>query len=348
MELRTIQGVRLVRTLIQIESSVSQTAIKSNKKTKTKVNSLFKINPIGIGFIPIATIFSLILFLNTMNAQTKRVPASLGRQEFIEVEKNVNLHITDLGEGRTVVLIHGWPLSDAMYEYQYQELVEKGFRVVGITLRGFGKSDKPYGNYDYDVYADDIKVVLDKLNVKDATLGGFSMGGAIALHYVAKYNAAHISKLALFGAAAPVWTKRADYPYGFSKDDVNGLIQLSMTNRPQLLENFGKIFGATETALPIGYGTWLGGINIEASAYATTQSLVALRDTDLRNALPKIKIPTAIFHGVQDKICEFALAEQMQKGIKNAYLVRFENSGHGLFLEELEKFNAELVSFIQK
>jgi len=348
VELRTIQGLRLVRTLIQIESSVSQTAIKSNKKMKTKVNFLFKINPIGIGFIPIITIFSLILLSNKMNAQTKRETASLGRQEYVEVEKNVRLHVTDLGEGKPVVLIHGWPLSDAMYEYQYQELVEKGFRVVGITLRGFGKSDKPYGNYDYDVFADDIKVVLDELDVKYATLGGFSMGGAIALHYVAKYNAAHVNKLVLFGAAAPIWTKRADYPYGFSKDDVNGLIQLSRTNRPQLLENFGKIFGATEISFRTGYGNWLGGINIEASAYATTQSLIALRDTDLRTALPKIKIPTAIFHGVQDKICEFALAEQMQKGIKNAYLVRFENSGHGLFLEELEKFNAELVSFIQK
>ncbi|WP_228527894.1 alpha/beta fold hydrolase [Pararhodonellum marinum] len=296
----------------------------------------------------IAFIFSILISSNTMNAQTTRVPASLGREEYVEVENNVNLHITDLGEGKTVVLIHGWPLSDAMYEYQYQDLVQKGFRVVGITLRGFGKSDMPYGKYDYDVYADDIKVVLDKLHIEDATLGGFSMGGAIAIHYVAKYDAAHISKLALFGAAAPVWTKRADYPYGFSKDDVNGLIQLSMTDRPQLLENFGKIFGATETALPIGLGNWLGGINLEASPYATTQSLIALRESDLRSELPQIKIATAIFHGVKDKICEFALAEQMHKGIKNSYIVRFENSGHGLFLEELEKFNTELVNFIEK
>jgi len=298
--------------------------------------------------IIISAIFSILILTNTMNAQTKRVPASLGREEYVEVEKNVKLHVTDLGEGSTVVLIHGWPLSDAMYEYQYQYLVQKGYRVVGISLRGFGKSDKPYGKYDYDVYADDIKVVLDKLNIKDATLGGFSMGGAIAIHYVAKYNAAHVSKLALFGAAAPVWTKRNDYPYGFAKEDVNGLIQLSITNRPQLLENFGKIFGATETALPSGLGNWLGAINLEASAYATTQSLIALRETDLRSELSKIKIPTAIFHGVKDKICEFALAEQMQKGIKNSYIVQFENSGHGLFIEEPEKCNTELLKFLEK
>ncbi len=273
---------------------------------------------------------------------------NLGREEYITVAENVRLHVTDLGEGKPVVLIHGWPLSDAMYEYQYQFLVDKGYRVIGITLRGFGKSDKPYGVYNYDVYAADIKAVLDKLGVEDATLGGFSMGGAIAIHYVAKYNSARVSKLALFGAAAPVWTKRSDYEYGFTQESVDELIALSKIDRPQLLENFGKIFGASETALPAGIANWLGGINIEASPYATTQSLIALRDTDLRGELPKISIPTAIFHGAKDLICEYALAEQMQQGIKNSYIVKFENSGHGLFYEELEKFNTELLAFLQK
>lgn len=295
------------------------------------------------------TLFTaLVLFALSISAIAQSKKASSAREEFIEVEKNVRLHVTDWGTGKTVVLIHGWPLSDAMYEYQYQELVEKGYRVVGITLRGFGKSDKPYGTYDYDVFADDIKVVLDKLNIQNATLGGFSMGGAISIHYVAKYNNAHVNKLALFGAAAPLWTKRNDYSYGFSKEDVNGLIDLSKTDRPQLLENFGKIFAANETALSTGIANWLGGINLEASPYATTQSLIALRDTDLRSDLSKINIPTAIFHGIKDKICEFALAEQMQKGIKNSYIIKFENSGHGLFLEELGKFNSELIKFLEK
>ncbi len=296
-------------------------------------------------FVTIAMFSSI---LNFSYAQTKRMNASAGREEFIEVEKNVKLHVTDIGDGKPVVLIHGWPLSDAMYEYQYQDIAEKGYRVIGITLRGFGKSDKPYGKYNYDVYADDIKVVLDKLNIQNAVLGGFSMGGAISIHYVAKYNGAHIAKLALFGAAAPVWTSRSDYPYGFSKEAVNGLITLSKTNRPLLLENFGKIFAASDTALPAGIGNWLGVINLEASPFATTQSLVALRDTDLRPELSKIKIPTVIFHGVKDKICEFALAEQMHKGIANSTIIRFENSGHGLFVEEREKFNDELLKFIKQ
>lgn len=289
------------------------------------------------------------LFINQSTfAQVKRTPASAGRMEYIEVEKNVKLHVTDLGEGQPIVLIHGWPLNDAMYEYQYQYLVHKGFRVIGISLRGFGKSDRPYGRYDFDVFSDDIKVVLEKLKIENAVLGGFSMGGAVVTHYIVKYNAAHISKLALFAAAAPSWKQREGFPYGASEEAAAGLIRTTETNRQQLIEDFGKGFGATETSLPAATSSWLAGISSDASPYATTHSIMALRDLDLRPVLAKIKVPVAIFHGTKDKLCDFAFAGQLHKGIKNSYIVKFENSGHALFLEEMDKFNTELEKFAKK
>ena len=283
------------------------------------------------------------------SAQTSRQPGSLGREEFIEVEPNVKLHVTDLGEGKPVVLIHGWPLSDAMYEYQYAALLENDYRVIGITLRGFGLSDKPGGKYNYDVFADDIKVILDKLEIKEATIGGFSMGGATVIHYVAKYKAAHVSKLALFGAAAPVWAKRADFTFGlWTKEDITGLITLNNTNRPLLLETFGKIFPANDTSVSSGHGAWLGSIQAQASPYAMGEALKTLRDSDLREDLKNINIPTLILHGKLDKICSYELAEQMHAAIAHSKLIAFEKSGHALFIEELEKFNAELIQFVQQ
>ena len=177
------------------------------------------------------------------------------RAEYIEVEPNVRLHITDAGEGRPIVLIHGWPLSDEMYEYQYKDIIKNNFRVIGITLRGFGKSDKPYGAYDYDVHAKDIKRVFHYLKIKDAVLGGFSMGGSIAIRYASVDDSAHVSKLALFGAAAPSWTQRKDFPYNLPVSTVNELIELNYKDRPKLLSNFAKIFSATETSLNAGIGS---------------------------------------------------------------------------------------------
>lgn len=293
-------------------------------------------------------LFVAVLFNQQVSAQGKRVPASAGRAEYIEVEKGVKLHVTDVGEGKPIVLIHGWPLSDAMYEYQYQYLSRKGFRVIGITLRGFGQSDKPYGKYDFDVFSDDIKVVLETLKIKDATLGGFSMGGAVVTHYVTKYNAAHVSKLALFGAAAPSWIQREGFPFGLTKADADGVIKATMTSREDLIASFGAGFPAKEGNISKNVEKWLENINLQAWPYAVTESITALRDLDLRPELSKIKIPTVIFHGTQDKLCDFALAGELQKGIKNSYIVKFENSGHALFVEEAEKFNTELEKFANK
>jgi pimeloyl-ACP methyl ester carboxylesterase len=235
-----------------------------------------------------------------------------------------------------------------MYEYQYNDLINNNFRVIGITLRGFGKSDKPYGDYNYDVHASDIKTVLKKLDIKDAVLGGFSMGGAIAIRYMAANKGARVSKLVLAGAAAPVWTQRDDFPYNLPKSAVDELIELNYQDRPKLLSNFAKIFSATETSLNEGIGNWLNAINLSASSYAIGKCLMALRDTDLRNDLKKIEIPTLILHGKHDKICSFDLAEQMKDAISDSRLVTFEHSGHSLFLEETRKFNTELIKFARE
>lgn len=283
-----------------------------------------------------------------MENEISQVIPVIARAEYIETEPNVRLHITDGGEGRPIVLIPGWPLSDEMYEYQYNELLNRNFRVIGITLRGFGKSDKPFGSYDYDVHASDIKCILNKLGIQDALMGGFSMGGAIAIRYVSVDCGAHVSKLALFGAAAPVWTQREDFPFNLPTSVVDDLIKLNYQDRPKLLSDFSKIFSATETSLNKGIVSWLNGIGLSASSYAMAQCLIALRDTDLREDLAKITIPTLIMHGKKDKICAFDLAEQMKAGIQGSRIIPFEHSGHSLFLEETSRFNAELIKFAEE
>jgi len=283
-----------------------------------------------------------------MEKMLDKLMSGITRAEYIEVEPNVHLHVTDAGEGKPIVLIPGWPLSDEMYEYQYNELINKKFRVIGITLRGFGKSDKPYREYNYDIHALDIKKVLSKLDIKDAVLCGFSMGGAIAIRYTSIYNGAHISKLVLAGAAAPIWTQRKDFPFNLPVSAVDDLIKLNYKDRPKLLSDFAKIFSATENSLSEGIGSWLNGICLSASSYATAQCLIALRDTDLRSDLGKIKIPTLIMHGKKDKICSFDLALQMKAEIAGSQIIVFEKSGHSLFLEETAKFNKELIKFAGK
>ncbi|MFC0270443.1 alpha/beta fold hydrolase [Metabacillus herbersteinensis] len=265
---------------------------------------------------------------------------------YIRVEQTVNLYVEDLGpkDGQPILFIHGWPVNHKMFEYQYNQLPKKGYRCIGVDLRGFGKSDQPWEGYTYNRFADDIRAVVDALQLKNFILVGFSMGGAIAIRYMARHLGHQVSKLALFGAAAPVFTKRPDFPYGMAKEDVNKLIKETYRDRPKMLSDFGDIFFAR--CVTESFKNWFHGLGLEASGHGTAMSAIALRDEDLRGDLSKINVPTAIFHGVQDKVCPFELAEAMHAGIKGSELIPFHYSGHGLFYCELEKFNSELVQFI--
>src|SRR5512140_558636 len=98
--------------------------------------------------------------------------------EFLEIKDNIFLHIRDWGQGNVIVFIPGWPLGHEMFEYQFTQLSHRGYRCVGISMRGFGKSSKPWGEYSYDIFADDLQAVLLALDLTNVTLVGFSMGGA--------------------------------------------------------------------------------------------------------------------------------------------------------------------------
>ena len=131
----------------------------------------------------------------------------------------------------------------------------------------------------------------------------------------------------------------------FPKSDVNDLIRLNYADRPKLLLAFAKMFSFSEFSLNKGITDWLYGIGLSASPFAMGNCLMALRDTDLREDLAKITIPTLIMHARKDLVCTFDLAKLLHKGIINSNLVVFENSGHSLFLEETQKFNTEIIKF---
>ncbi|GAB3891170.1 hypothetical protein GCM10028803_02710 [Larkinella knui] len=108
-------------------------------------------------------------------------------------------------------------------------------------------------------------MVLEKLKIEKAVLGGFSMGSAVTLHFVTKYKGAHISKLAVFGATGPSWKQREGYPYGIIDQGAADLIQQTKTSRQQLVAGFGKGFAGQEGGLSHESLNWLESINLDAS-----------------------------------------------------------------------------------
>jgi non-heme chloroperoxidase len=265
----------------------------------------------------------------------------------IESTSGVKINVEDLGgTGTPVVFVHGWPFNYKMFEYQFIELSKHGYRCIGIDLRGFGDSDKPWNGYNYDTMADDVNAVLNALDIENATLVGFSIGGAISIRYMTRHNGTHIHKLALLAAAAPCLTKRPDFPYGLDKSALDGLIQGTYIDRPSMIKNFSQLFFHSPEKLSAEFNIWNLSLGLAASAHATIHCAAALRDADLRKDLGSVQTPTLILHGTDDRLCPFDLGKKMNEGIKGSKLIAVENAGHGFCYEERDRVNSELMRFI--
>lgn len=262
----------------------------------------------------------------------------------IEVDDGTELFVQDWGTGEPIVFVHGWPLNHRMFEYQFARLAEQGHRCVGIDLRGYGKSDKPWSEYDYDTFTDDVKAVMEELDLDGVTLAGFSMGGGTVTHYMSRHDEAHVDRLALLGAASPCLTEKPDFPEGLSDDDFDPLVEGARADRAKMVADFGDMLFHSEPSEE--YAHWLWSLGMEASAHATAASAETFRDADLRPDMDDITVPTLVCHGVHDQVCPFDItAEVLEDGIENAELVRFEESGHALFREEAQKLTDELAEF---
>jgi len=268
-------------------------------------------------------------------------------EKYIEVGPGIKLHITDKGVGRPIILIPGLPMGNEMFKYTYEILVGHGYRVIGITLRGFGKSDASE-EYDIDLHAQDIHSVLKTLKLEDVVLAGYSFGGVIAAYYIAQYNPSNVKNLILISANVPKYTRSDNYPYGPAVDDVNQLIAFSETNLAAMLDVYGPVFHLEESFMPPSIGTWLNGIILKTTQKAMTQGLVTLRDVDLRPIIGHIEIPTTIFHGKDDALVPFEIAEQAHAMIKNAQIEVFDKGGHWFIFTEQEKFHNALLRTIDK
>lgn len=266
---------------------------------------------------------------------------------YVRTEPQVRIAVYDKNPGarKTVLMVHGWPLSHRMFEYQVNMLAEQGFRTVTIDIRGFGNSDCPAKGYSYNTLARDINIVVRELNLQRFTLVGFSMGGAIVIRYMSLFQGFRVEKLALLGAAAPVFTKRPDYPYGLDPAAVDALIEGARTDRPKMVHDFGGMLFASNPSPQLR--EFFFDIGLSATGIGTIETAKSLRDEDMRPDLGKIRVPTGIFHGRLDQICPYKFAELMHEGIAGSVLYPFDKSGHAVFYDELELFNQEFLEFLK-
>jgi pimeloyl-ACP methyl ester carboxylesterase len=267
-----------------------------------------------------------------------------------ENSSSIDLHYEDHGSGKTVVLIHGYPLSGASWERQVPPLLAAGYRVITYDRRGFGKSSQPTTGYDYDTFAEDLRKVVTKLELRDFALVGFSMGGGEVARYIGKYGSQNVSKAVFISSVPPFLRKTPDNPEGVDISVFQGIEKAITADRYAFFTDFFKNFYNLDAFLGkrISEQAVQGSWNVAAGASATASlACVATWYTDFRKDLPRVDVPTLVIHGSDDRIVPLPFSgARTAKLVKGARLAQIEGAPHGLLWTHGEQVNSELLNFL--
>jgi pimeloyl-ACP methyl ester carboxylesterase len=269
-----------------------------------------------------------------------------------ENHSDISIYYEDRGTGKPVVLIHGWPLSGGSWERQSAALLAAGFRVITYDRRGFGRSSAPSTGYDYDTLARDLDELIETLDLQDACIVGFSMGGGEVARYIGKFNeAGRVTKVVFMASIAPALRKDGNNPDGVDPSVFEGMKQGIEADRFAFLENFLKTFYNQKL---IG-GTHISDAAIHASfnvaASSSYQAMLNCVDAwleDFRPDIAQIKVPTLVIHGDADQILPSAVTgERTAKLIPGAELVIIKDGPHGLNWTHATEVNKALLTFLK-
>lgn len=269
----------------------------------------------------------------------------------VENSKPVKIFYEDWGNGKPVILIHGWPVDHNMWEYQMTHLASMGLRCIAYDRRGFGKSDQPWQGYDYTTMAEDLRAVISELDLHDVTLVGFSMAGGEVIRYCHNHCSARISKIILVSSIIPYMMQTDTNPKGVPAEVFEKMEEHLTNDRPAFLADFGKtFFGVNWINHPVSHEilSWMQNLALQASPKATLECMRSFSKTDFREELASIQIPTLVIHGDMDHTVPIEpTGEQAAAAIKGAIYKIYPGAPHGLFITEKEMLASDIRQFAE-
>lgn len=269
----------------------------------------------------------------------------------IQKGENVYINYQDYGDGQPVILIHGWPLSHKMWEYQIQAIVDAGFRCIAYDRRGFGDSDQPWHHYDYNSLALDLHALIEQLDLYDCVLVGFSMGGGEIVRYLSMFGPERVDKVVLISSIIPMVKQTDDNPDGVPEEKLNEIMKSLQTNRIPFLAEFGKLFynftgkkgTVSEEQLRLDWT-----VASLASPRATIETAKAWANTDFRQEILNVSVPTLIIHGDADQIVPIKTSsEKAAERIRHSRYVVIKDGAHGIFVTHKDQVNSALINFLR-
>ncbi len=266
---------------------------------------------------------------------------------------NTKLHVDDTGgSGRPVVLIHGWPLSGESWSEQVPALTQAGYRVITYDRRGFGHSDRPNKGYDYDTLTEDLHMLMEELDVADATIVGFSMGGGEVARYFTKYGTDRVHSAVFAAAVPPALMHSDDNPDGPLTQDMAGEWQQAINDDiGGFYDNFIVGFFSVDGELKVteAQRREARALCDQADKNAVLGCMEAFGTTDFRGDLPNVSVPALVIHGDSDGTVPFeGSGKRTHEAIAGSELHVIPGAPHGCNVSHADEFNQALITFLAK
>jgi pimeloyl-ACP methyl ester carboxylesterase len=267
---------------------------------------------------------------------------------YVTVSDGTPIYYTDHGSGPVLVLLQGLMLTaDGFWTRNIEELA-KSCRVIAIDHRSHGQSGKPYGPHSIRQCADDLKEVMDALNLKDVTLSGVAFGAMVMLEYMRHYGSERLAKLAIIEAQVRLTNAEGwEHPtFGdFPAEAGAGFLEACRQSRDALT---GFLAGAFGTPPP---DDEMARMQAQAWLTPTRAAIEFVEDmiaADYRADLARIDLPTLLIYGRRNNIpIPTEIGRWIAGQIPGARLERFEDCGHSPFYESPDRFNACLAGFLE-
>lgn len=252
------------------------------------------------------------------------------------------LFYEESGSGRPLILIHGFPLSGAIWSHQLAGLSDR-FRVIAPDLRGFGRSTPSDLPYSIDLYADDTIMLMDHLGIDKAAVCGMSMGGYVLLNLLDRYPER-------IDAACFMVTKAG-------ADDAEGRGRRTILAEEVLksgagvaADAFSRILFAPGSIDKIPeMAAHLHAAMLEASPAGLASGLLAMRDRpDYTKKLGKFTVRSLVIGAVEDKAISPEESIKLAAGLRKSTLCMIADAGHMVMMEQPEAVNLALAEFLGK
>ena len=269
---------------------------------------------------------------------------------YFATRDGTKIRYKELGQGRPVILIHGWPLSADSWDPVMIALKDAGMRAIAYDRRGFGRSDHAASGYDYDTFSDDLADLIAELGLESGIgLAGFSMGGGEIARYLSRHGGKGVSAVALISSVVPYMLKTDDNPDGVPQSTFDQMTAGMEKDHRQFFTPFFKDFygdGWVTAAVSQEEKDWAWATAMMAAKWAVLNSANAFATTDFRPDLAHFKLPTLVVHGTADKTVPIdATARVVAREVPGARLIEYDGEAHGIFATQTERLSADLVEF---